>query len=150
MATKPIVTKIKLQINAGAATPGPPIGSILGPHGINLPQFCKEYNEQTKDQVGSVVPVEITIYQDRSYSFELGIPPVSDLIKQAIKLEKGSGEPGREVAAVLTQAQVKAIAERKLKELNAYDVEGAMKIVAGTARSMGVQVEGMEILTEGK
>ena len=150
MAKKPITTKIKLQIKAGSATPGPPIGSILGPHGINLPQFCKEYNEQTKDQTGSVVPVEITIYKDRSYSFELGVPPVSDLIKQAIKLEKGSGEPGKEVAAILTKAQVKAIAERKIEELNAYDVEAAMKIVAGTARSMGVQVEGMEILTEGQ
>jgi len=148
MATKPVVTKIKLQIKAGEATPGPPIGSILGPHGINLPQFCKEYNEQTKDQSGSVVPVEITIYKDRSYSFELGVPPVSDLIKQAIKAEKGSGEPGREAAGMLTKKQMRSIAERKLEELNAYDVEAAMKIVAGTARSMGVQVEGMEILIE--
>ncbi len=140
MATKPVVAKIKLQIKAGAASPGPPIGSVLGPHGINLPMFCKEYNEQTKDQAGSVVPVEVTIYQDRSYSFILGVPPVSDLIKQAAKIEKGSRDPGRDSAATITMAQVREIAERKLKELNAYDVEGAEKIVVGTARSMGVEI----------
>ncbi len=142
MATKPVVAKMKLQIKAGEATPGPPIGSVLGPHGINLPQFCKEYNEQTKDQAGSIVPVEITIYQDRSYSFKLGVPPVSDLIKQAAGVEKGSDDPGREAAATITKQQVREIAERKLEELNAYDVEGAMKIVEGTARSMGIHVEG--------
>jgi large subunit ribosomal protein L11 len=142
MATKQITTKMKLQIKAGAASPGPPIGSVLGPHGINLPQFCKEYNEQTKDQAGSVVPVEITIYQDRSYSFKLGVPPVSDLIRQAANLPKGSADPHRDIVGTLTRAQVKEIAEKKLEELNAYDVEGAMKIVEGTARSMGVKIEG--------
>ena len=142
MATKPVMTKIKLQIKAGQANPGPPIGSVLGPHGINLPMFCKEYNDQTKDQIGSVVPVEITIYQDRSFSFELGVPPMSDLIKQAAKIEKGSGDPNREHVATLTRDQVREIAEKKLKELNAYDVENAMRIVEGTARSMGVLVEG--------
>jgi len=142
MAKKPVVQRIKLQIKAGAANPGPPIGSVLGPHGINLPMFCKEYNEQTKDQVGSVVPVEITIYQDRSFTFELGVPPMSDLIKQAARVEKGSGEPSRTTVATLTKAQVREIAEKKLKELNAYDVDKAMKIVEGTARSMGVKVEG--------
>ncbi len=141
MASKPIITKMKLQIKAGAANPGPPIGSVLGPHGINLPQFCKEYNEQTASQGGSIVPVEITIYQDRSYSFKLGIPPVSDLIKQAAKIEKGSGEPNREMMGELTKQQVREIAERKLEELNAYDVDGAMKIVEGTARSMGVVIK---------
>ncbi len=142
MARKPIVTTMKLQIKAGEASPGPPIGSVLGPHGINLPQFCKEYNEKTKDQTGSIVPVEITIYKDRSYSFELGIPPMSDLIKQALNIPKGSGEPGREVKDTLTVKQVREIAEKKLSELNAYDIEAAMKIVAGSARSMGINVEG--------
>jgi large subunit ribosomal protein L11 len=141
MARKPIKITIKLQIKAGEATPGPPIGSVLGPHGINLPQFCKEYNEQTRSQSGSIVPVEITIYQDRSYSFQLGVPPMSDLIKQATKLEKGSSEPGLEPTATLTKKQVREIAEKKLGELNAYDVEQAMKIVEGTARSMGVAVQ---------
>jgi len=142
MARKIIITKMKLQIKAGMANPGPPIGSVLGPHGINLPQFCKEYNEQTKDQAGSIVPVEITIYQDRSFSFKLGIPPVSDLIKQAIAAPKGSAEPNREFVGVLSRAQVRDIAEKKIDELNAFNVEGAMKIVEGTARSMGVKVEG--------
>jgi len=141
MSTKPVVAKIRLQIQAGAATPGPPIGSMLGPHGINLPQFCKEYNEQTKDQTGSVVPVEVTIYQDRSYSFKLGVPPVSDLIRAAAKIPKGSGDPGRNKIAALTRTQVREIAMKKLPELNAYDVEAAMKIVEGQARSMGIQIE---------
>lgn len=148
MARKPVLTKLKLQIKAGEASPGPPIGSILGPHGINLPQFCKEYNEQTRDQGGSIVPVEITIYQDRSYSFALGVPPVSDLIKQACKIEKGSGDVGRDSVATLTHKQVRRIAERKLKELNAYDVDAACKIVEGTARSMGVAIEGQEVAEE--
>ena len=139
---KPIITKMKLQIKAGSANPGPPIGSVLGPHGINLPMFCKEYNDQTKDQIGSVVPVEITIYQDRTYSFVLGKPPVSDLIKKAAKIDKGSGEPNRDKKGKLTRKQVQEIAEVKLSELNAYDVEQAMKIVEGTARSMGVVIEG--------
>jgi len=141
MAAKPVTAKIKLQIKAGEATPGPPIGSVLGPHGINLPQFCKEYNEQTKDQAGSVVPVEVTIYQDRSYSFKLGVPPVSDLIKRAAGIEKGSGDTARDTAAMLTREQIMEIAQKKLEELNAYDIEHAMKIVEGTARSMGVKVE---------
>lgn len=142
MSTKPVVAKIKLQIKAGSATPGPPIGSVLGPHGINLPQFCKEYNEQTRDQTGSIVPVEITIYQDRSYSFKLGVPPVSDLIKAAAKIEKGSSDAGRTKVATLTKDQVREIARKKLAELNAYDEEAAMKIVEGQARSMGVLIEG--------
>jgi len=142
MASKPIITKVKLQIKAGMANPGPPIGSVLGPHGINLPQFCKEYNEQTASQSGSIVPVEITVYQDRSYSFELGVPPMSDLIKSAAKLEKGSGEPNREKVGILTRAQVREIAEKKISELNAYDIDQAMKIVEGSARSMGVTIEG--------
>jgi large subunit ribosomal protein L11 len=141
MPSKPIVAKMKLQIKAGEASPGPPIGSVLGPHGINLPQFCKEYNEKTKDQQGSIVPVEITIYQDRSYSFELGVPPVSDLIKQVLKIPKGAPDPGRDKIATLTKKQVREIAERKLKELNAYDVDAAAKIVEGTARSMGIIIE---------
>jgi large subunit ribosomal protein L11 len=142
MPTKPVTAKIKLQIQAGSATPGPPIGSTLGPHGINLPQFCKEYNEKTRDQQGSIVPVEITIYQDRSYSFKLGVPPVSDLIKAAAKIPKGSKDPSRDMVATLTREQVREIALKKLPELNAYDVEAAMKIVEGQARSMGVLIEG--------
>ena len=141
MSTKPVVAKIKLQIKAGGATPGPPIGSVLGPHGINLPQFCKEYNEKTKDQAGSVVPVEITIHQDRSYTFKLGVPPVSDLIKAAAKVPKGAADAGRGVVATLTKDQVREIALKKLPELNAYDVEAAMKIVEGQARSMGVAIQ---------
>jgi len=142
MAKKPVLHKMKLQIKAGQANPGPPIGSVLGPHGINLPMFCKEYNEKTQEQAGSIVPVEITIYQDRSFSFELGVPPMSDLIKQAAKVEKGSGEPNKEYVGKLTRDQVRDIAEKKLSELNAYDVDGAMKIVEGTARSMGITIEG--------
>jgi large subunit ribosomal protein L11 len=142
MARKAIVKKIKLQIEAGKATPGPPIGSILGPHGINLPMFCRDYNEQTKNQAGSIVPVEITIYQDRTFTFELGVSPMSDLIKRAAGIEKGSGEPNREKIGMLTRKQVAEIAEKKIQELNAYDVESAMKIVEGTARSMGVEIEG--------
>ena len=141
MSTKPVTAKIKLQIQAGSATPGPPIGSTLGPHGINLPQFCKEYNEKTKDQAGSVVPVEITIYQDRSYTFKLGVPPVSDLIRAAAKVPKGAADAGRSMVATLTKAQVREIALKKLPELNAYDVEAAMKIVEGQARSMGVGIQ---------
>lgn len=142
MATKKLVTtKVKLQIKAGLANPGPPIGSQLGPFGINLPMFCKEYNEQTKDMAGSIVPVEITIYQDRTYVFTLGKPPMSDLIKKASKLEKGSALPGQAPVAVLSRKQCREIAETKMAELNAYDVEAAMKIVAGTARSMGINVE---------
>ena len=142
MASKPIVTKVKLQIEAGKATPGPPIGSILGPHGINLPMFCKDYNEQTQAQAGSIVPVEITIYQDRSFTFKLGEPPMSDLIKRAAGIPKGSPVPHRDKVGTLTRKQVQEIAEKKLKELNAYDLQGAIKIVEGTARSMGVVIEG--------
>lgn len=142
MARKAIVKKIKLQIEAGKATPGPPIGSILGPHGINLPMFCRDYNDQTKNQAGAIVPVEITIYQDRTFTFELGVSPMSDLIKRAAGIEKGSGEPNREKMGKLTRKQVAEIAEKKIKELNAYDVESAMKIVEGSARSMGVEIEG--------
>jgi large subunit ribosomal protein L11 len=140
MSTKPVTAKIKLQIKAGGATPGPPIGSTLGPHGINLPQFCKEYNEKTKDQAGSVVPVEITIYQDRSYTFKLGVPPVSDLIKATAGITKGAADPRRTKVASLTKTQVREIAMKKIAELNAYDVEAATKIVEGVARSMGVTI----------
>ncbi len=141
MATKAIIQKLKLQIKAGEASPGPPIGSILGPHGINLPMFCKEYNEQTKEQSGSIVPVEITIYADRSYSFEIGMPPMSDLIKRAAGIPKGASNPSVEEVATLTKKQVKEIAEKKISELNAFNVEAAMKIVEGSARSMGVIIK---------
>lgn len=141
MASKPITAKVKLQIKAGGATPGPPIGSQLGPFGINLPMFCKEYNEQTADKAGMIVPVEITIYQDRSYTFRLGLPPMSDLIKKVAKVDKGSNAPGTTVKGTLTRKQVKEIAEMKLEELNAYDVEAAMKIVEGSARSMGIEIK---------
>jgi large subunit ribosomal protein L11 len=142
MANKPITAKIKLQIEAATATPGPPIGSVLGPHGINLPMFCKDYNEQTKDQGGSIVPVEVTIYQDRSFSFKLGVAPMSDLIKHAAGIEKGSNVPNRDKVGKLTLKQVEEIARKKIEELNAYDLQAAMKIVEGTARSMGVDIEG--------
>jgi len=132
---------VKLQLPAGKATPAPPVGPALGPHGVNIMQFIKEYNERTAHQVGSVVPVEITIYEDRTFSFITKTPPVSDLIKQALGLEKGSSNPGREVVGRLPREKVREIAEIKMKDLNARSLEAAMRIIAGTARSMGVEAE---------
>ena len=141
---KEIVKKIKLQIPAGAATPAPPVGTVLGPAGINLAEFCQKYNAATQDKKGDIIPVEIYVYDDRSYSFELKTPPAAELIKKYAKIAKGSKKGRLETVGTLSQDDLRAIAEIKLPDLNAYDVESAMKIVAGTAKNMGVKVEGME------
>jgi large subunit ribosomal protein L11 len=132
---------IKLQINAGAATPAPPIGPALGQHGVNIMEFCKAYNAATEAQRGNVVPVEITVYEDRSFTFILKTPPAAELIKKAAGVAKGSGTPHTTKVASLTTAQVREIAEQKMVDLNANDVEAASKIIAGTARSMGITVQ---------
>ena|SRR5579872_6913889 len=139
---KKITAVVKLQLNAGKATPAPPVGSTLGPYGINMMEFIKGYNEKTAAQVGSVVPVEITIFEDRSFTFVIKTPPAADLIKKAAGVDKGSGTPNKMKVGKLTQDQVRTIAESKMVDLNANDIEAAMKIIAGTARSMGVTVEG--------
>lgn len=133
---------VKLQITAGKATPAPPVGTALGPHGINIMQFCKEYNAKTANMAGMVVPCEITIYQDRSFSFTLKTPPAPVLLKKAAGLEKGSGVPNRNKVGSVTKKQVREIAELKMKDLNAIDIEGAMKMIEGTARSMGIEIKG--------
>jgi large subunit ribosomal protein L11 len=140
MAKKKVLTLVKLQIRAGQATPAPPVGTALGQHGVNIMEFCRQYNEQTQQSSGQVIPVELTIYEDRSFSFITKQPPAAELIKQAAGLEKGSGEPNRDKVGQLTQEQVRRIAEQKMVDLNANDVEMAMRIIAGTARSMGVEV----------
>ena len=140
MAKKKILALVKLQIRAGQATPAPPVGTALGQHGVNIMEFCRQYNEQTQQSIGQVIPVDLTIYEDRSFSFITKQPPAAELIKQAAGLEKGSGEPNRNKVAQLTQDQVRRIAEQKMADLNANDVEMAMRIIAGTARSMGVEV----------
>lgn len=137
---KKIINTLKLNLPAGTATPAPPIGPILGQSGINMMDFLKQYNAATADKKGQVIPAEITIYQDRSFTFVLKISPVADLIKQALKLKSGSGTPKRETIGKLTAAQVEQIAQTKLPDLNTTDLEAAKKIVAGTARSMGVEV----------
>ncbi|MEN9229758.1 MAG: 50S ribosomal protein L11 [Thermostichus sp. DG02_5_bins_236] len=137
---KKLVAVVKLAIQAGKATPAPPIGPALGQHGVNIMAFCKEYNAKTADQPGMVVPVEISIFEDRSFTFILKTPPASVLIKKALAIESGSSEPHKTKVGSLTQAQLRQIAEQKLPDLNANDVEAAMKIIAGTARSMGVTV----------
>ena len=139
---KKVAALIKLQINAGAATPAPPIGPALGQHGVNIMEFCKAYNAQTEGQRGSVIPVEITVYEDRSFTFITKTPPAAELIKKAAGVPKGSGEPHKTKVGKLTQAQVREIAQGKLEDLNANDVDAAAKIIAGTARSMGITVEG--------
>ena len=137
---KKINAYIKLQVPAGKANPAPPIGPALGQHGVNIMEFCRQYNEATQAQMGQVIPVELTIYEDRTFSFVTKQPPAAELIKQAIGLEKGSPEPHRNKVGRLTQDQLREIAERKRADLNANDVAAAMRIVAGTARSMGVEV----------
>jgi large subunit ribosomal protein L11 len=138
---KKVMALVKLQIKAGAATPAPPVGTALGQHGVNIMEFCKQYNEATQQQAGQVIPVELTIYEDRSFSFVLKQPPMAELIKQAAGIEKGSAVPQRDKVAKLSSTQVRDIAQKKMPDLNANDVEAAMLIVAGTARSMGVEVE---------
>ena len=137
---KKVRSVVKLQIEAGKATTGPPVGPSLAPHGINLMELIKTYNAATASQVGSIVPVEVTIYEDRSFTFEPKTPPASQLLRKAAGLDKGSGEAGRETVGSVTHAQVREIAETKMRDLNANDVEAAMKVIEGTARSMGIEV----------
>lgn len=137
---KKIKAIVKLQLQAGKANPAPPVGTALGPHGINIMAFCKEYNAKTANLAGSVIPVEITIFQDQSFTFTLKTPPAVDLLKKAAGTEKGSAEPNRNKVGKVTRAQVRAIAEQKLKDLNANDVESAMRMIEGSARSMGITV----------
>lgn len=137
---KKIIGKIKLQIPAGKATPAPPVGPALGQHGVNIMAFTKEFNAKTADQAGMIIPVVISVYQDRSFSFITKTPPAAVLIKKAINLQSGSGEPNKKKVGKITSAQVREIAELKMKDLNAATVESAMKMIAGTARSMGVEV----------
>ena len=139
---KKVSAVIKLQIKAGQATPAPPIGPALGQHGVNIMEFCKAYNAQTEAQRGNVIPVEITVYEDRSFTFVTKTPPAAELIKKAAGVPKGSGEPHKTKVGRLSAAQVREIAQTKLEDLNASDVEQAAKIIAGTARSMGITVEG--------
>ena len=138
---KRLTAVIKLQINAGAATPAPPVGPALGQHGVNIMEFCKAFNAQTQQENGRITPVEITVYEDRSFTFITKTPPAAVLIKEALRLDKGSAEPNRNKVGRLTKAQVRQIAETKMPDLNARDVEQAMLIVAGTARSMGVETD---------
>ena len=138
---KEVVKVIKLQIEAGKATPAPPVGTVLGPAGINLGEFCTKYNDATRDRMGDVLPVEISVYEDRSFDFVIKTPPAAFLIKKYAKVKKGSTKGSSEIVGSLTKEQLKEIAETKLPDLNAYTVEEAMKIVAGTAKNMGVAVE---------
>jgi len=138
---KKVKAVIKLQILAGKANPAPPVGPALGQHGINIMAFCKEYNERTANQAGSIIPVEITVYEDRSFNFVTKTPPVSDLLKRALGIEKGSGAAGHENAGKLSRAQLREIAQLKARDLNATSIEGAERIIEGTARSMGIEVE---------
>jgi len=138
---KKVVAEVKVQLPAGKATPAPPVGPALGQHGINLMQFCKEYNAKTADKAGQVIPVVVTVYADRSFSFVIKTPPVSDLIKKAIGVEKGSGAPNKTKVGKLSQKQLRDIAQAKMQDLNAANVEAAMRLVEGTARSMGVETD---------
>ena len=141
MGRRRLVTTLKLQLPAGQATPAPPVGTALGPHGVNLMDFVKAYNEATASQRGQIIPVEVSIYEDRSFDFVMKTPPAAALLRQAARVEKGSGEPNKVKVGSVSRAQVREIAEIKMADLNANDVEGAMKIVEGTARSMGITVE---------
>ncbi len=138
---KKVKTVVKINLKAGEATPAPPVGTALGQHGVAIMDFVKQYNDKTKDMKGQVVPAVITIYEDRSFDFVIKKAPVADMIKKALGIEKGAGKPPREEVGVLTKSQVRSIAEEKMTDLNTKDIEAAMKIVEGTARSMGVKVE---------
>jgi large subunit ribosomal protein L11 len=138
---KKVKAIVKLQVPAAKATPAPPVGTALGPHGINIMQFCKDYNSRTANMAGTIIPVEITIFQDRSFTFVLKTPPAPVLLKKAAGIEKASGVPNRDKVGTVTRKQVREIAEQKMKDLNAVDVEGAMKMIEGTARSMGIEVK---------
>ena len=138
---KKIQTKIKLQIPAGQANPSPPVGPALGQHGLNIQEFCTKFNDATKDKMGDIIPVEITVYEDRTYAFITKTPPAAELIKKAAKLKKGSGNPLAEKIGSITRSQLKEIAKIKMPDLNANDIEQAMKIIEGTARQMGVEIK---------
>lgn len=138
---KEIVRKIKLQIEAGKATPAPPVGTALGPAGINIQEFCTKFNDSTREKMGTVIPCEISVYDDRSFDFVLKTPPAGFLIKQTAKIQKGSSKGANETVATITKEQLRSIAETKLPDLNAYDVEAAMNIIAGTAKNMGVEIK---------
>ena len=138
---KEVIKKIKLDIEAGKANPAPPVGTVLGPAGINLQEFCTKYNEATRDKMGDIVPVEISIYEDRSFDFIIKTPPTGFLLKKYAKVKKGSAKGKNEIVGSITEAQLREIAETKLPDLNAYDVEAAMKIVAGTAKNMGIEIK---------
>jgi large subunit ribosomal protein L11 len=138
---KKVTGFIKLQLPAGAATPAPPVGPALGQHGVNIMQFVKAYNEKTAAQAGTIIPVEITVYQDRSFTFITKTPPAADLLKKAAGIPKGSGNPLKEKSGTVTSAKLRELAELKMPDLNAHNVESAMKILAGTARSMGIEVK---------
>jgi large subunit ribosomal protein L11 len=140
---KEAVKKIKLQIPAGKATPAPPVGTVLGPAGVNLQEFCTRFNDATRDKMGDIIPVELSVYEDRSFDFVLKTAPAAFLIKKYAKIQKGSTKGANEVVAIITQDDLRKIAETKLPDLNAYDVESAMKIIEGTARNMGVAVKGL-------
>jgi large subunit ribosomal protein L11 len=139
---KKVLTMIKLQIPAGAANPAPPVGPALGQHGVNIMEFCKAFNAQTQQDAGTIIPVEITVYEDRSFEFITKTPPAAVLIKEAADIDKGSGEPHIEKVGTISMDQVRQIAERKMPDLTANDIDAAAKMIAGTARSMGVEVEG--------
>lgn len=138
---KPIKTVIKLQIPAGQAVPAPPVGPALGQHGLNIQEFCTKFNDATKEMKGDVIPVEITVYEDRTFDFKLKTPPAAELLKKAAGIKKGSGEPHKVKVGKVTKEQVKEIAEKKMADLNAHDIEQAMKIIEGTARNMGIEVK---------
>lgn len=139
---KPVKTILKLQLPAGSATAAPPVGTALGPHGLNIGDFVSRYNAATKEMAGSVIPVEITVYEDRTFEFVLKTPPASDLLRKAAGVEKGSGTPNKTKAGKVAKADIRAIAEKKIKDLNADSVEAAEKIIEGTARSMGIEIVG--------
>jgi large subunit ribosomal protein L11 len=138
---KKILTKIKLQIPGGQANPAPPVGPALGQHGLNIQEFCTRFNDKSKDRMGEVTPVEITVFEDRTFDFIMKTPPAGELIKKYAKISKGSGKPNLEKVGSITQEQLREIAEKKMPDLNANDVEAAMKIIAGTARQMGVEIK---------
>ncbi len=139
---KKIRTVVTLQLPAGKATPAPPVGTALGPHGINIVEFCKNYNEKTAAQAGQIIPAQITVYEDRSFTFILKTPPAADLLRKAAGIEKGSATTGREQLATVSRAQLREIAQTKMTDLNAVDIDGASRIIEGTARSMGIEVVG--------
>lgn len=138
---KKIKTIVKIQIQAGQATPAPPVGPALAPHGLNISEFCQKFNDKTKNQQGFKIPAEITVYEDRTYDLKIKQPPASELLKKAAGIEKGSGEPNKTKVAKISKSQLQKIAEQKMEDLNASDIEGAMKIIEGTAKNMGITIE---------